>query len=206
MRIPPICVNCHLKKTKSGFAYIAELHVSLLDASTLLRQGLILIKQRATLSLKKTIVGNTIFKKKMNLKLNISNNRILTVSIGIAYLWFGTLKYFPNQSPAEDLAKNTIDVLTFSLIPSNVSIILLAIWESLVGVLLIMNIYKRVAILLAIVHMTLTFTPLFLFPEQMFINTPFQLTLVGQYIIKNIVIIVALFSLYNLSTKTPKLG
>ena len=142
----------------------------------------------------------------MNLKLNISNSRILTVSIGIAYLWFGALKYFPNQSPAEDLAKNTIDVLTFSLIPSNVSIILLAIWESLVGVLLILNIYKRVAILLAIVHMTLTFTPLFIFPEQMFINTPFQLTLVGQYIIKNIVIIVALFSLYNLSTKTPKLG
>ncbi len=142
----------------------------------------------------------------MKLKHNISYSNILSISIGIAYLWFGALKYFPNQSPAEDLAKNTIDVLTFSLIPSNVSIILLAIWESLVGVLLIMNIYKRVAILLAIVHMTLTFTPLFIFPEQMFINMPFQLTLVGQYIIKNIVIIVALFSLYNLSTKKPKLG
>jgi uncharacterized membrane protein YkgB len=141
----------------------------------------------------------------MNLKLNLSNNRILTVSIGIAYLWFGILKYFPNQSPAEDLAKNTIDVLTFSLIPSNISIILLAIWESLVGFLLIMNIYKRVAILLALVHMTLTFTPLFLFPEQMFINAPFQLTLLGQYIIKNIVIIVALFSLYKLPPTKPKL-
>lgn len=141
----------------------------------------------------------------MNLKLNISNNRILTVSIGIAYLWFGILKYFPNQSPAEDLAKNTIDVLTFSLIPSNISIILLAIWESLVGVFLIMNIYKRIAILLAIVHMTFTFTPLFIFPEQMFINTPFQLTLVGQYIIKNIVILVALFSLYKLPAINPKL-
>jgi uncharacterized membrane protein YkgB len=141
----------------------------------------------------------------MNLKLNLTKNHILSVSIGILYLWFGTLKFFPDQSPAEDLAKNTISALTFNQISPNVSIILLAIWETLVGVLLITNIYRRVAIFLALVHMVLTFTPLFIIPEQVFVDMPFQLTLVGQYIIKNIVIIVALISLYKLPERKPKL-
>ena len=141
----------------------------------------------------------------MNLKLNFTKNHILSVSIGILYLWFGALKFFPDLSPAEDLAKNTIGVLTFNQIPSNISIVLLAIWETLVGVLLIANIYKRVAIFLALAHMILTFTPLFIIPEQVFVDMPFQLTLVGQYIIKNIVIIVALISLYQLPERKPRL-
>ena len=141
----------------------------------------------------------------MNLKLNLTKNHILSMSIGILYLWFGTLKFFPDQSPAEDLAKNTISVLTFNQIPPNVSIVLLAIWETLVGVLLITNIYRRVAVFLALAHMILTFTPLFIIPEQVFVDMPFQLTLVGQYIIKNIVIIVALVSLYQLPERKPKL-
>ena len=135
----------------------------------------------------------------MKLKLKISNERIIAISIGIIYLWFGALKYFPSVSPAEDLAKNTIDVLTLSILPSSISIILLAIWETIVGVLLIVNYYKRIAIFLALTHMALTFTPLFIFPEQMFTQIPFELTLAGQYIIKNFVIIAALLSLNNLS-------
>ncbi len=141
----------------------------------------------------------------MNLKPQISHNYILALSIGIVYLWFGTLKYFPNVSPAEDLAKNTIDVLTFNLIPSNVSIILLAIWESLVGVLLIVNIFRRTAIILALAHMAFTFFPLLFFTDQVFVNTPFHLTLLGQYIIKNLVIVAGLLALYKLPTTKPKL-
>lgn len=140
----------------------------------------------------------------MNLKYQISNNHILAITIGIVYLWFGTLKYFPNLSPAEDLAKNTIDALTNSLIPSSISIILLAIWETLVGILLIVNIYRQITIVIALAHLFLTFTPLFLFPDQVFTNAPFQLTLVGQYIFKNIIIIAGLITLYKLPvTKKP---
>ena len=141
----------------------------------------------------------------MNLKHQISNNHILALSIGIVYLWFGTLKYFPNISPSGDLAKNTINALTINLIPSNVSIILLAIWESLIGVLLIVNIYRRTVILIALVHMALTFSPLFLFTDQVFSNLPFHLTLLGQYIFKNLIIIAVLLTLYKLPTTKPKL-
>ena len=140
----------------------------------------------------------------MHLKHNMSNNQILAIGIGIIYIWFGTLKYFPGLSPAEELAKNTIDALTFNLIPSSVSIILLAIWESLLGIFFILNIYRRRVIEIAIVHMVLTFTPLFLFPEQVFTNAPFQPTLLGQYIFKNIIIIGALLTLYKLPATKNK--
>lgn len=133
----------------------------------------------------------------MNLKRQLSSNHIIAISIGVVYLWFGGLKFFPEVSPAEELAKNTITLLTFNLIPSNVSIIMLAIWESLVGLFLIMNIYRQTVIIVALIHIAFTFTPLFLFPEQMFTNAPFQLTLTGQYIIKNLIIAAALAFLYK---------
>ncbi len=141
----------------------------------------------------------------MNLKPKQSPNLILAISIGLIYLWFGILKYFPNLSPAEDLAQSTIGLLTFNLISPRVSIILLATWESLVGLLLLLNIFRRTAIILAFIHMTFTFFPLLFFRDQVFGNTPLQLTLLGQYIIKNLVIIAGLLVLYKLPISNPKL-
>ncbi|WP_411893859.1 doxx family protein [Winogradskyella sp. A2] len=139
------------------------------------------------------------------MKRQISLVYILAISIGIIYLWFGMLKFFPNVSPAEELAKNTIDLLTFHLIPSNISIILLATWESLVGLFLILNIWRRTTVVIAIIHIIFTFSPIFLLTEQVFSDTPFQLSLVGQYIIKNLIIIVCLFLLYRAPANKFKL-
>lgn len=117
----------------------------------------------------------------------------LRVSIGIIYLWFGVLKFFSGVSPAEELAKQTIHMLTFRLIGPDVSLLLLAIWETIVGILLIIGVYTTMTIRIVLVHMFCTFTPLFLLPDLSFTSAPLSLTLVGQYIIKNIVIICALF-------------
>lgn len=135
-------------------------------------------------------------------------SKFLAISIGVVYLWFGVLKFFPHLSPAEDLAKNTIDMLDFGLIPSKVSILLLAIWETGIGLLLVFNLFRRWALGFAIVHIVLTFTPMFFFPEQIFNNGPFNLTLLGQYIVKNIVIFSILVSLFIQSTGTmvPKIA
>ena len=48
------------------------------------------------------------------------------IALGIVFLWFGALKFFPGLSPAHDLATRTIYTLTFGLIPASVSVILLA--------------------------------------------------------------------------------
>lgn len=116
---------------------------------------------------------------------------LLRFSIGIVFFWFGFLKFFENMSPAEALAIKTIDTLTFHLIHDKVIIIGLAIWETLIGLGFIFNKFLRATLVLLFLQMLGTFTPLFLFPADMFNVFPFSLTLEGQYIIKNIVIISA---------------
>ena len=122
---------------------------------------------------------------------------ILRVCIGIIYLWFGMLKFFPGISPAEDLAKETIQLLTFGLIPPHLSLVLLALWETIIGLLLISGLFKRASMALVGLHMICTFTPLVLLPHLSFTRQPYALTLVGQYIVKNIVIVSALLVIHT---------
>lgn len=123
---------------------------------------------------------------------NKIKNRYLQISIGLVYVWFGTLKFFPNISPAEELAIDTINELTGFLIPSQISIILLAIWETTVGIFFIFNLQKRITTNVALVHMLLTFTPIYFFPELIFNDHFLSLTLLGQYIFKNLIILGAI--------------
>lgn len=126
------------------------------------------------------------------MKIENIKKRYLQLSIGIVYLWFGALKFFPNLSPAENLAIDTIDELTLSLIPSRISLITLAIWETLVGLCLILNWYSKATVRITVLHMVLTFTPLYFFPDLIFKDSFLSLTLLGQYIIKNLIILGAL--------------
>lgn len=116
---------------------------------------------------------------------------VLRCSIGIIYIWFGMLKFFHGYSPAEELAINTINKLTFGLLSDNTSLLLLAIWEVLVGLLLLLGWRLRGVLMFMILHMVCTFTPLLLFPEVSFKYLPYGFTLVGQYIMKNIIILAA---------------
>jgi uncharacterized membrane protein YphA (DoxX/SURF4 family) len=121
---------------------------------------------------------------------------LLRISIGVIYIWFGTLKFFHGYSPAGDLAINTINKLSFGLIPQPVNIILLAIWECAVGLLLVRGKWLRTALIFLFVHMVCTFTPLLFFPSVSFKYAPYGFTLVGQYIMKNIIIICAALVLW----------
>ncbi len=116
---------------------------------------------------------------------------LLRVSLGIVFFWFGTLKFFPGLSPAQDLATHTIELLTFGLIPAQVSIPMLAAWECLIGIGLIFGLFMRATLFLLFLQMLGTITPIFLFPQEVFTHIPYAPTLEGQYIIKNIVLISA---------------
>jgi uncharacterized membrane protein YphA (DoxX/SURF4 family) len=133
------------------------------------------------------------------LKLNpnkLNKTRLLAISIGIVYLFFGFLKFFPETSPADHLAKDTISQLTFGLIPPDISILLLAIMETGIGLFLIAKIATKTIIWVAIFHITMTFTPLLFFPDLSFTEAPFVPTLLGQYIVKNLIIFCALLCIY----------
>lgn len=116
---------------------------------------------------------------------------ILRVSLGINFLWFGALKLIPGLSPAEGLAANTIEMLTFGWIQPEVSVVILGIWEVLIGIGLITGWFLRITLFLLLVQMIGTMTPLFLFPTETFTRFPYAPTLEGQYIIKNMVLISA---------------
>ncbi len=116
---------------------------------------------------------------------------LLRISLGLVFFWFGILKFFPGLSPAQDLATRTIELLTFGLVPPAVSLPVLAAWEVVIGLGLITGWYMRVTLLLLILQMAGTITPLFLFPAETFTVLPIAPTLEGQYIIKNIVLVSA---------------
>lgn len=121
--------------------------------------------------------------------------RLLRYSIGILFVWFGMLKFFPGVSPAEDLATDTIRILSFGLLQKALSLKLLASLEVGLGLLLMFTKEYRITFWLLLFHMACTIMPLFVLPEVTFKSIPFQLTIEGQYIIKNFVIITAAFVL-----------
>ncbi len=116
---------------------------------------------------------------------------LLRVSLGIVFFWFGALKFFPGLSPAQDLATRTISLLTFGLMPPQVSLPILATWECLIGLGLITGVWMRATLLLLFLQMLGTLTPLFFFPNETFTRLPYAPTLEGQYIIKNLVLVSA---------------
>jgi uncharacterized membrane protein YphA (DoxX/SURF4 family) len=116
---------------------------------------------------------------------------LLRISLGIVFLWFGFLKFFPGLSPAQTLAGSTIAELSFGLISPETAVLVLAVWECLIGIGLLFGLFLRVTLFLLWLQMLGTITPLFLFPEVCFVSVPFVPTLEGQYIIKNMVLISA---------------
>jgi uncharacterized membrane protein YkgB len=122
---------------------------------------------------------------------------LLSITIGIVYLWFGLLKFVPGLSPAEGLATETIRLLTFGIFGPSLSMKLLALWETALGVLLVAGLFRRLVIPLTLSHIALTFTPMLFFPDLIFSNNPFYLTLLGQYIAKNIIIAGALIIIWQ---------
>jgi uncharacterized membrane protein YkgB len=116
---------------------------------------------------------------------------LLRISLGIVFFWFGVIKFIPNLSPAQDLAARTIATLTFGIVNEQVSVPVLAAWETLIGLGLISGRFMRATLLLLLVQMLGTVTPLVLFPQETWNQFPISPTLEGQYIIKNIVLVTA---------------
>ena len=116
---------------------------------------------------------------------------VLRISLGLVFLWFGALKFFPGMSPAQDLAAATIQHLTFGLVPPAVALPVLAAWEVLIGLGLLSGRFLRATLLLLAVQMLGALTPLVLFPSETFTVFPIAPTLEGQYILKNMVLVAA---------------
>lgn len=118
---------------------------------------------------------------------------LLRWSIGIIFIWFGALKLVPGMSPADQIATDTTMALTFGLLSEDVARLALAGLELVIGFGLLAGRFLRATLLLLFLQMAGTLTPLIIFPHQIWSDFPFVLTLEGQYIIKNAVLISAGF-------------
>jgi uncharacterized membrane protein YkgB len=111
---------------------------------------------------------------------------ILRVALGLVFVWFGALKLFPGMSPAEDLVRATVPFL-----PGELFLPVLGVWEIAIGMGFLSARALRATILLLFLQMPGTLAPVVLLPERVFTVFPFGLTLEGQYIVKNLVLIAA---------------
>jgi len=116
---------------------------------------------------------------------------LLRLSTGFVYFFFGFLKFFPDMSPGELLAAETITRVSGHTLDAAGSLFLLAILETALGLSFLFNIGLRWMFFVFLFHQASTFLPLFMLPELTFKIAPFSPTLEGQYIFKNLISVAA---------------
>ncbi|MGI9586459.1 MAG: DoxX family membrane protein [Acidimicrobiia bacterium] len=110
----------------------------------------------------------------------------LRISVGIVFVWFGALKVF-DVTPVADLVARTV----YWFDPSWV-VPVLGVLEILVGIGLVFKIALRATLALFAGQMAGTFLVLVLLPEVSFQNgNPLLLTVEGEFVVKNLVLLSA---------------
>ena len=95
----------------------------------------------------------TLIKTFDNFIINFSSKyslEVLRISLGVIFLWFGFLKFFPGLSSAEALAGDTIHTLTLGALSPSQALLILAVWESLIGIGFLTKKYLKQTIYLVI--------------------------------------------------------
>lgn len=110
----------------------------------------------------------------------------LRLALGSIFLWFGALKVF-GSSPVAALIQET-----YSFMPVSIFVLFLGVWEIVIGVGVILKRALRCVLILLGVHLLGTFTAILFNPNIFFVQgVPFCLTVDGEFVIKNVVLMTA---------------
>lgn len=116
-------------------------------------------------------------------------------AIALVYFWFGTLKFL-GFSPAEPLVQDLFQHTLGWLMPFSVFYILFALFEMWIGATILFRRFDQLNAWLIGAHLITTILPLFFLPEASW--TGFLIpTLVGQYILKNGLIVSAMMTILS---------
>lgn len=107
---------------------------------------------------------------------------IARVSLALIFFYFGLLKII-GLSPADDLALGFAERMGMGAYSMEL-FYFLAVVECVIGLLIVITRFTRIAIAVMAVHMLLVSSPLLLYPEAVWVR-PLVPNLEGQYIIKN---------------------
>ena len=110
----------------------------------------------------------------------------LRLALGSIFLWFGALKIF-GGSPVAVLIQET-----YSFMPIDVFMFGLGVWEIVIGIGIISKRALRCVLILLCVHLLGTFTAIWFNPGIFFVQgVPLCLTVDGEFVMKNLVLITA---------------
>jgi uncharacterized membrane protein YkgB len=110
----------------------------------------------------------------------------LRLALAVTFIWFGVLKVI-GSSPVADLVAQTLPWL-----PPEIVVPIIGVWEIFVGFGLLTRFALRVTLLFFFVQMAGTFLVLATQPELAFQNgNPLLLTTIGEFVIKNLVLVSA---------------
>jgi len=115
------------------------------------------------------------------------------VGLFILFFWFGLLKIL-KIGPADDFVREYFMALGSPLVSFSTFLLLVGLFECLIGVLFLIKGLERVVLPLLFLHMVNTFMPLLIMPEATWQGFLVP-TLKGQYIIKNIIIVAVVIAL-----------
>ena len=106
-------------------------------------------------------------------------------SFAIVKMWFGALKLL-DLSPAHDLVELTLSWVSISTV-----VVMLGVCEVVLGLMFLLPPLTKITFVLFVIHMAGTFIHIASGFGVAFTIFPYGLTLVGQYIIKNLVFLAA---------------
>lgn len=118
-------------------------------------------------------------------------------ALSVVFIWFGALKLF-HLSPAEPLITHLHNITLSGLIDIDKFIVLLGFAECTIGLLWLLPSITKWAFHIFSLHMFTTFLPLAFLTGETWQNQ-FALTLTGQYIVKNIVLIASATTIFKLT-------
>jgi uncharacterized membrane protein YkgB len=113
---------------------------------------------------------------------------LLRISLGLVFLGFGVLKFFPGLSPAADIAAATIDKLTLGLVSGSAAVLLTAVLETFIGLTLVTGKFLELGLIVLAGALVGILSPLVLFTRELFPHGP---SLLGQYVLKDFVLAAA---------------
>ncbi len=125
----------------------------------------------------------------------------LRVALGAVFVAFGVLKFFPGVSPVEPLVEATWGVLTLGIVGGELALVLTAIIETVAGLALISGVFARFGLVMLAIAFVGILSPLVFFPGELFAAT--GPTLLGQYVIKNVVLIAAALVVASKALRGP---
>ncbi|MEY2940968.1 MAG: hypothetical protein RJA67_653 [Bacteroidota bacterium] len=114
--------------------------------------------------------------------------------IALVYIWFGFLKVL-GTSPAEGLVTELFHITLEPFLGIETFLLILGIGECAIGILWLSPKLTKIAFWVMIAHLFTTFLPVLFLVEDTW-QSFFTLTLTGQYIIKNVVLLSAAWFIY----------